>query len=603
MQRNDLLRFFCGIFFCAVFLTANAQRISGDTTRASLVIIDKADKIEKIAGDQNILLLTGQVEMHQDSLLMYCDTARKENNTLVARGNIILQQWDSINVFADTLDYFGNTKDAYLRGEVVLQNDKQKLYTNKLHYNTGTKVAIYEEGATITDDTTFLYSTRGTYFVESEDVYFKDSIYIRSDEFELYADTLKFNTKSQIAYFLGPTRIDLENGSKIYCEGGFFNMTNSQALFTQNAQYVKDDQHAQGDSIFYLGDSSQITITGNASLSEPGKVATAHRIIYYEDLEVLQLLGDAFFEDSLRTLASQEIIYDMEGDKVSSPTRSSMVNPPQFLEADSIDFDNTTGLGWASGDIVWRDTSSGYTIYSDRAEYVDSISYLKAYGGRPLFINLMEDDSFFLAADTLVSFQKNQDPDTIRYFLAFHEVKIFKSDLQAICDSLSYSSADSTFHLYRDPIIWSDTSQFEADSLDIKLKEDQIDQILLKQNAFIINSSDEILFNQMKGKEITATFKDGEIHRMLIKGNATSIYYVLDDAMAYIGVNETQCSSMLLRFGNSGVREIVFYDNPKAIFHPIQDINPEQLKLEGFLWRDGERPKSVLDLTKKWALP
>ena len=118
----------------------------------------------------------------------------------------------------------------------------------------------------------------------------------------------------------------------------------------------------------------------------------------------------------------------------------------------------------------------------------------------------------------------------------------------------------------------------------------------MNQNAFILNSADEILYNQMKGKEITAFFKEGEIDRMLIKGNATSIYYALDDFKAYIGVNDTQCSSMLLRFGNNAINDIVFYDNPKATFHPIQKINPEELKLEGFNWRIGERPSSVNDL-------
>ncbi len=591
------------LWLCTLLLTylsSEAQEIQADTSKTDLIIIDKADKIEKLAGEGEILLLTGQVEMHQDSMLMYCDTARKQANELLARGNIILQQWDSINVFADTLKYLGNSKDAYLIGSVILQNDAQKLYTESLHYNTGTQIAIYEDGATITDDTTFLISKRGTYFVGLNEVFFKDSIYIKSETFELYADSLQFNTETQIATFASPTRIDLDNGSKIYCEAGYFDIANNEALFRQNAQYVKDDQVAQGDSIFYFGDSSEVVLLGNASLTDLERRATANRIIYNEKTEVLDLLGDAFFEDSIRTMTSEEMQYDLASDKVYTATRSSLDNPPQFLVADTIDFDNATGLGKAAGNIIWRDTSADYTILSQRAEYVDSLGYLKAFGDRPLLINQIDEDSFFLAADTLVSFELLEDGDTVRQFLAFHDVRIFKSDLQALCDSLTYSSRDSTFHLYDDPIIWSDTSQFEADSLQIKLRDNKIDQIYLNQNAFILNSADEILYNQMKGKEITAFFKEGEIDRMLIKGNAMSIYYALDDFDAYIGANDTQCSSMLLRFGNNAINDIVFYDNPKAIFHPIQDVNPEELKLEGFNWRIQERPKSIKELSEIW---
>jgi lipopolysaccharide export system protein LptA len=570
-----------------------------DTANSNLVIIDKADKVEKTEGieQQEVLILTGNVLMHQDSLFMQCDSARKEANNLVAVGNVLLQQWDSLNVFAQSLEYFGDTKDAFLKDSVVMQSKDQKLFTDVLMYNTETKVATYDQGATLTNDTVFLYSRKGTFYVATDQVFFKDSVYVQSEDFELFADTLLYNTKEQKAYFLGPTLINLASGSKVYCEGGYFDMVNKKALFTQQAQYVDEDQLANADSIFYDGDLKKVTMIGQASLTEPGKEATADTIIYLENENEMNLLGHAYFQDSIRTMRSASLNYNAETDKLVSNTRSSIDNPPQFLEADAIDFDNKTGVGVALGNIIWKDTAAHYTILCEQAQYLDSSSYLKAYGGRPLLINQIDEDSFLLSADTLVSYEEVIDSDSIRKFQAYHDVKIFKSDLQAICDSLSYSSQDSIFRLYDDPVIWSDTSQFEADSVSIQLADNKIDQIYLNKNAFIINSADQILYNQMKGKEITAYFKEGEIDKMLIKGNASSIYYVLDDFKAYIGVNETLCSSMLLRFASNTVGEISFYDSPKATFHPIQDADTESLKLEGFNWRDDERPKSKLELS------
>ncbi len=597
------------ILFFALEITAQITpkvipQEEADTTQSSLVIVDQADKIRRILSgeDSETMILTGNVEMHQDSLFMSCDSARKEGNNLVATGNVILQQWDSLNVFSERLSYFGNTKDAYLRDSVVLQNKSQKLFTDSLAYNTQTKIAIYEQGAILTNDTTTLYSKKGTYYVALDEIYFKDSIYIQSEEFELYADTLKFNTEEQKAYFLGPTLIHLENGSQVYCESGYYDMANSDALFTQNAQYVDSNQVAKGDSIFYDGTLQKVTLDGNATLTEPGKTANANQIIYDEVTKVLTLSGDAHFEDSTRMIDSETLVYDVNEDKVSSTSRSVMNNAPQFLEADTIDFDNEQGLGLALGNVVFRDTSSDYTVLCDEALYIDSSKYLKAYRGRPLLISQLEADSFFLSSDTLIFFELAESLDTNRQFLAFNDVRIYKSDLQALCDSLTFSSTDSLFHLYKDPIIWSDTSQFVADSIRIQLANEAIDKIYLKQNAFILNSADEILFNQMKGKEITAFFKEGEVDRMLIKGNATSIYYALDDSKAYIGVNETECSSMLLKFGNNEITDILFYDNPKSKFHPIQKVNPNALLLEGFDWRIEERPASRDEITT-FAIP
>jgi lipopolysaccharide export system protein LptA len=571
-----------------------------DSAKSNLVIIDKADKVERILGplQEEILILSGNVLLHQDSLFMQCDSARKENNNLIAIGNVLLQQWDSLNVFSNRLEYFGDSRDAFLRDSVVLQSKSQKLFTDSLTYNTQTRIAKYEHGAHLTNDTIFLYSQKGTFYVATNEIYFKDSVYIKSDDFELFADTLLYNTAEEKAYFLGPTRIDLTSGSQVYCEAGYFDMAKKEALFTQGAQYVDGDRVALGDSILYDANLKIVTLLHNASLSEPGKNAAADTIIYHEEDKILTLVGNAFFQDSIRTMRSEALLYHIEDDKLISNTRASIENESQFLDADTLDFDNKSGTGYAAGNIIWRDTASNYTIICNRALYVDSTKYLKAFGGRPLLINKMENDSLYLSADTLVSLERTSGVDTFRIFLGYHDVKIFKTDLQAICDSLAYSSEDSIFHLYDDPVIWSDTSQFKADSISILLAEEQIDRIYLNQNAFIINSEDQILYNQMKGKEITAYFIEGEIDRMLIKGNAASIYYVLDDLKAYIGVNETLCSRMLLRFADNTVKEIVFYDNPQATFHPIQEANVEALKLEGFHWRGDERPTSVLDLTK-----
>lgn len=570
-----------------------------DTSTSNLVIIDKALIVEKTLDleQEEILILVGNVQLHQDSLFMQCDSARKQNNDLLAIGNVVLQQWDSLNVYANELKYFGDTRDAYLKDSVVLQSKTQKLFTDSLAYNTATRIANYETGGTLTNDTIFLYSTRGIFNVSIDEAYFKDSVYIQSEDFELFADTLKYNTAEQKAYFLGPTRIQLTDGGQVYCEAGYYDILNKKALFTQNAQYVNGEQIAEGDSIFYFDSLNQVIMQGQASLTEPGKKASADTIVYYEVEEKLNLTGNAYFEDSIRTMQSESLIYDTQSDKLTSNARSTIENQNQFLEADSIDFNNQLGLGFAAGNVIWRDTSSHYTIICDTARYIDSSSYLKAFGRRPLLINEVDGDSMLLSADTLVSFENVEQSDTVRAFHAFNDVKVLKSDLQAVCDSLVYSSQDSIFHLYNDPIVWSDTSQFVADSITILMANDQIDKIFLRPNAFIMTSTDHILYSQMKGKEITAFFVEGDIDRMLIKGNAAAIYYTQDDDGAYIGANKTECSSMLLRFDGNAVREIAFYDQPEAVFHPIQKADTEALKLEGFLWRGDRQPHNISDIT------
>lgn len=74
-------------------------------------------------GENNLQKLNGRVELRQDSVFMYCDSALIQNETQVyAYHNVVIQQGDSLRVFADTLEYDGITRLAILEGNVILVN-------------------------------------------------------------------------------------------------------------------------------------------------------------------------------------------------------------------------------------------------------------------------------------------------------------------------------------------------------------------------------------------------------------------------------------------------------------------------------------------------
>ncbi|RMF32125.1 MAG: hypothetical protein D6765_00760, partial [Bacteroidetes bacterium] len=584
-------------------LRAQLTPLERDTAEEELITIEWADVLSyKLLEDSRDTLqrLEGHVELRQDTVLMFCDTALLLNRTyLRAVGNVIIQQGDSLSIFADSLIYRGDEKIADFYGEVVMVNKKQKLFTNHLNYNLETKVGTYRSGATITNDTTFLSSTRGYYFVKTRDIFFRDSVVVIDPEFTLRSDTLKFNTESQLVTFLGPTLI-VQDSAKIYCEGGFYDVRRKFAEFHRNAQYVKGPQKATALLIEYDGEKKEIGLLGRARFEEDERVASADIIRYNEETEVTRLRGHARVLDGEQVILADSITHDARQESYATRGRSFISDPPQLLQADRVDFDKEREVGIATGNVIWQDTSEHLTIVCARADYDKSSNFLKASGGRagrPLLLKKMEDDTLFLVADTLLSFAADTArADSTRILLAFPDVRIFKSDLQGRCDSLSYAQPDSSFTLFFDPVLWSDTSQFSADTIRIQLAQEQIDRIFLFGNAFIINSPDELFFNQIKGKNSIAFFEDGELRRVRVSGNAETVYYPLDDDGAYIGVNKTLCSEMLLFFGDNEVEGIRFFAQPQATLLPMQRADHEQLKLPGFRWRIHLRPQSLEDL-------
>lgn len=568
------------------------------------VDVDHADVLEILQNRGTVIQrLVGNVELSQDSIYMYCDSAELENEIrLYAYGDVVIQQGDSVAAFSRKLFYHAERLEADLEEEVILVNGTRELYTDRLKYDLNTKIATYQTGATLTDGETQLRSQRGAYYVDERRVFFQDSVVVVNPEFEMRADSLRYDAGNEVVYFIGPTAIRTDT-SLIYCEAGYYDIRNSVAEFRQNAQFTRGEQQASATVIRYEGETETYTLDGRARFAEgENRLAIGERIRYDGINDITELEGSeddlAYFRDSTREIRGKEIRYDAKQESYQTRGGRSVVSdPPNILAADTLDYRKSLGLGIASGNVIWQDTSANLTIRSTRLDYRDTDGYLKASGGlrgRPLLITLLDGDSLYVTADTLSSLRTDSlAGDSSRLLLAYRDVRILGTDMQALSDSLSYNTLDSNFVLYHEPIIWSDTSQFTADTIRMRLRNEQLDRILLDRNAFILNGPNEKYLNQIKGKNIVAHFDSNELRRMDVTGNAEAVYYALDEEGAYIGVNKTACSAMRFYFGNNEIEGILFLDAPSGKLDPMNMADHGSLRLEGSEWQPKLRPKTL----------
>lgn len=617
-----------------------------DSTAKEVVNIDRANEYRVVKRGETQLLV-GEVELSQDSIFMYGDSVLLANQTQVnAFGNVTIQQGDSLAAFSNELDYNGTTKLADLIGNVVLQRGETELYTDRLEYDLATKQATYHSGGRIVSQTTELSSTHGYYFADAQQVYFRDSVVAIDDRFEMRADTLLYDLAAERVYFLGPTVIRTDT-HRIYCESGYYDVQLDQAVFSQNAQYASGERKAAADTIKYFGGVQEYyQLEGDAYVAEGDfRRATAERINYFRREDRYKLEGNALVQDSLQTVSGDTIDYNLKTENYSvKGGRPRVSAPPMIILADELGADPATGNSIASGRVVWRDTSADLQIEAATAIYNEDTGYLLAtggtgpvagqpeyYGSRPMLTSVLDLDTMWMVADTLVSVQRERldttvnstvvgvdsvqfgdslllndviqldtvvTTDSIRYLSAFNDVRILKSDLQAVCDSLGFNTIDSVLTLYQDPILWQDTSQLTGDTVRIYFKGEAPDKVRLLRNAMVITTPDNAFFNQVKGKTIEAFFDSTSLSRTEVVGNAEAIYYILDDAGAYVGVNKTACSSMVLNFQNGSVRKIRFLSAPSGKMDPMSAVDHEALKLDGYRWEEKRKPKTIADLFK-----
>ena len=638
------------LFLFPVLLHAQVAPVSQDTSAQEFVNIDGADTL-RMLNQGTSQILVGNVELSQDSIFMYCDSAKLIDEVQVyAYDNVTIQQGDSLAAFSDELDYNAETLLAKLRGNVVLKRGETELYTQRLDYDLATKLATYHTRGRVVSQTTELSSTHGYYYANERKVYFRDSVVVVDDRFEMRADTLMYDLAAERVYFLGPTVIRTDT-HRIYCEAGYYDVQLDQAVFAQNAQYKSGERLAAADTIKYFGLNEVYILEGDAYVAEGEfQRAEADRINFFRRQERYLLEGNAYLRDSAQTVRGDTIDYDVKTETIAvSGGRPRISTPPMIIDAERFTTDPETGARVASGRVFWRDTSANIAINAANATYNEATGYLLAIGGagpepgqpgfmgnRPMLTTVQQGDTMWMVADTLVSVQEEKrdtaftvrelqrdtvligdsltinvltttdtlvSTDSIRFLSAHHDVRILKSDMQAVCDSLGFNTIDSVLTLYQDPILWQDTSQLTGDTVRIHFRGEALDKVELLRNALVITTPDLVFFNQVKGKRIEAFFDSTSLERTEVKGNAEAIYYILDDAGKYVGVNKTACSAMVLHFRNGGVRKIRFLSAPEGKMEPMQAVNHEAFKLEGFRWEIKRKPLTVEDLFRERTRP
>ncbi|MEO5984616.1 MAG: hypothetical protein ABIP80_03870, partial [Ferruginibacter sp.] len=213
-------------------------------------------------------------------------------------------------------------------------------------------------------------------------------------------------------------------------------------------------------------------------------------------------------------------------------------------------------------------------------------------------LSILRDSSMALN-DTTVSISTllPVSKDSIRYFLAFHNVKIFNDSMQAVSDSLYYSTEDSVFRLFQNPVFWNGKTQVSGDTMYLFTANKKPRQLYVFTNSIVINKPEEGLYNQAGGRTMNAYFNDGEIDYIRVKGSpAESIFYPQNEDSAYIGMNRTSGDVIDIYFLTKELNKVKFINNVDGTLYPFKDIPPGQKTLKGFKWQDARRPKNKLDL-------
>jgi lipopolysaccharide export system protein LptA len=663
-------KYVLSLFLLLTVIAVMAQRTPVKKTKIDLTDSEKAEYIKGTDGKWVGHIRKGIFKQDYSTLTADSTLFYREENRFESFGHVNINQGDTLNIFADKLDYNGNTKIAILTNNVKMVDKDATLTTNYFVYNTATRYGTYTGGGKLVNKDNTLTSKNGYYFANSRDAYFRYDVVGNTPEAIIKTDTMRYNSGTRITYFYGPTNIyGKKDKDTLYTENGNYNTVNDQALFGKNNLYKQGSKSLKGDSLFYDRVKGYGLATRNVVFNDNEQKVTirGHKGEYFKDGERAQITINPYMifvtEEKDITKTASVIRPDSlnkpdskiatDGTKLSTAKNTAPVTPKNapvdakpaavkpiliaktaepikrdslFMVADTLEtrivtlkeYKEMQFLQWLANN---KDTSIKITPpYKTSPKVltikppkmpVDSSIYHRDIFGKPKpvattkkpgikpALKLSAKDSLVMKqkADSIELKKNNGLRDTSRFRIvsAFKHAKLYKSDLQAVADSMFYSSSDSIIRSYRNPMIWTQGSQLSGDTIHLQMKNKKLDNIDLFPSGFIVNieKNDSLHFNQLAGKKIHGDFKDNKLSLLMVTGNAETIYYMRDSVTnEATDMTRTISASFRANFKNGKASVVALIQNPTTTSQPLKDVKEEDKILKGFIWKPKDRPAS-----------
>jgi len=472
--------------------------------------------------DKRVLLFHEGALIESDQAFFY-----SKQNYFRALGKVIFTQGDSLRMTCKTIEYDGETKTAFAKGNVYLERPDMTLRTEELNLDRINEKAFYNTPGVIVDSTSTLTSNQGQYFMDQKKYRFISDVTINNPEFIVNSEQLDYFTESNQAYLYGNSKIEGE-AYTIFCERGFYDMDREKGIFKQNATLFYDNKIIKGDSLYFESERNYAAATKNISIVDT-------------------------LNNSIITGNYGEI----------------------FKERDSA--------------IITR---------------------------RAMAVNIIDQDSLFIHADTLVA----TGPEEKRILRAYYDVRILKSDLRGRSDSLYLDESigltkllkkpltkqqeqiftEKNYH-EKNPVLWFDESQMTGDEIQLlsDTKTNKLDSLKIDGRVFIIEKDtlSEDGYQQIKGGLLRGAFKESKLDNIVITKNTEMVYYLYNDEdLQLIGIDKTTCSALKMQFVDGQIDEITFLVSPNGNVYPEDELPINDRTLKGFTWRIVQRPETIEDL-------
>lgn len=520
--------------------------------------------IKKLAGGHGIILLM---------ILCLFGLFLWQSVSAASRRHRKVKQDDRVYlIHSDELRYdmYGpNPMAQIVKGHVAFRHQGARLTCDSAYFfQESNSVKAFGHVRFVQGDTLSLTCQRASYDGESQMMQARQKVVLTHRRQVLHTDSLDYDRLYNNAYFFeGGTLIDGKD--RLVSDWGEYHLDTREAVFYYNVKLRSPDRVITTDTLHYDTRKSIAHIVGPNS-----KITSKESVVN---------TSDAYF--NTRTNKAQ--LY----------SRSTMVDKDKTITGDSLFYDKN-GESYGYGNVIYVDKRNKNSLKGGYLQYNEKTGY--GFATKDALVeDFSQKDTLYMHADTLKIFTYNINTDSVyRVIHAYKHVRAFRTDVQAVCDSMVFNSKDTCMTMYQDPVVWNANRQLLGEKILVFLNDSTVRQAHVIGQAFSIEKVDEKNhFNQISSKEMIANFVKGALRRSTAIGTVKSVNFPRDDKdSTLIGLNHLETDTMRLYIGEDRKLEKIWTNKFESVMYPMTQIPPSELRLPGFAWFEDIRPKDKTDV-------
>lgn len=445
-------------------------------------------------------------------------------------------------------------------------------------------------------DSVYMYCDSACFYEKTNSLEAFDNVkMVQGDTLFLYGDYLFYDGNTQIAQVRYNVRMENKNTTLLTDSLNYDRIYNLGYYFDGGT--LMDEENVLTSEWGEYSPATKISVFNyDVKLVNPKFTLTSDTLRYSTATKIANIVGPSEIESDANHIYSELGFYNTQIGQAELLNRSVLTNEGKKMTGDSLFYDRVGGYGEAFDNVVMTDTVNKNMLTGDYCYYNELTKYAFATK-KAMAVDYSQGDSLFMHADTLQMYTFHLNTDSMfRETRAYHKVRMYRTDVQGVCDSLVFSSKDSCLTMYYDPILWNNNQQLLGEKIMIYMNDSTLDWAHIQNQALSVEKMDSVNYNQVTGKEMKAYFKNGEMNKVDVIGSVRLVYYPMESDSTLIGMNVSETSLLNMFLENRKMKKMIMSPKSNGTLYPMHQLPPDKMKLDNFVWFDYIRPLNKDDI-------